>query len=348
MDSGKVSESVLKRSVLKYVQQNNKSVENACHLIHEAKVGADASLFAVSGDCVASATAVAIGRHPMVAVEAIINACNNLICCGAEAFGVQVALVLPEAMYESELRHVMEAMKEYTVGHQIMMLGGHTTVSKFVTETVATVTAFGGVSATGAQDGGAGRVENADVSAVRALRPGMDVVMSKWIGLQGTAKIAKEKKEELMKRLPARFVAEASSYSKYMSIVPEARIALHEGAAALHDVSGGGIFRALWELAERAETGIRIDLKKIPVKQETIEVCEVFGLNPYELLSGGALLMVTENGEVLAEKLAEAEISAAVIGRLTDDNDRVIVTHGEEGDELRYLDRPRTDEIDKI
>ena len=34
--------------------------------------------------------------------------------------------------------------------------------------------------------------------------------------------------------------------------------------------------------------------------------------------------------------------------KIIDDNDRVIVTRGEDGEELRYLDRPRTDEIDKI
>ena len=334
MDSGKVSESVLKRSVLKYVQQNNKSVENKCHLIQEAKVGADASLFAVSGeDVMGTATAVSIGRHPLVAVEAMINACNNLICSGVEVFGVQIGLVLPEAMYESELRHVMEAAKVYAAEQNLLILGGHTTASKFVTETIATVTALG----------------TSVISAERqVLRPGMDVVMSKWIGLQGTAKIAKEQKEVLLQRLPARFIAEAATYDKYMSIVPEARVAWKEGVAEMHDVSGGGIFRALWEVAERAETGIRIDLKKIPVKQETIEVCEVFGLNPYELLAGGALLMVAEDGDVLVEKLAREGISATVIGRLTDDNDRVIVTHGEDGEELRYLDRPRTDEIDKI
>ena len=334
MDSGKVSESVLKRSVLKYVQQNNKSVENKCHLIQEAKVGADASLFAVSGeDVMGTATAVSIGRHPLVAVEAMINACNNLICSGAEVFGVQIGLVLPEAMYESELRHVMEAAKVYAAEQNLLILGGHTTASKFVTETIATVTALG----------------TSMISAERqVLRPGMDVVMSKWIGLQGTAKIAKEQKEVLLQRLPARFIAEAATYDKYMSIVPEARVAWKERVAEMHDVSGGGIFRALWEVAERAETGIRIDLKKIPVKQETIEVCEVFGLNPYELLAGGALLMVAEDGDVLVEKLAQEGISATVIGRLTDDNDRVIVTHGEDGEELRYLDRPRTDEIDKI
>lgn len=383
MDSGKVAESVLKRSVLKYVQQNNKAVDNACHLIHEAKVGADAALFAVSGEGsgqngsitaeaevstskMSTATAVAIGRHPMVVVEAMINACNNLICSGAEAFGVEIALVLPEALYESELRHLMEAAKDYATAQQITILGGHTTVSKYVTETVATVTALGYVGVLAGKGGermsGVGECEaqgaksragsalEASVGGFGAqvMRHGMDVVMSKWIGLQGTAKIATQQKEALMKRLPARFIAEATTYSNYMSIVPEARIAIKEGVCAMHDVSGGGIFRALWELAEIAETGIRIELKKIPVKQETIEVCEVFGLNPYELLSGGALLMVTEDGEALTEKLAEAGISSSVIGRLTDDNDRVIVTHGEDGDELRYLDRPRTDEIDKI
>lgn len=335
MELGKVSESVLKRSVLKYTQQNNKTVSNACQLINEANIGTDASLFAVSGAVMASATAVSIGRRQDVATEAVINACNNLVCTKAEPVAVQIALVLPEALYESELRHMMEAAKEYAKQHQLMILGGHTTVSKFVTETIATVTAFGYVK----EDA---LLENCVPEA------GMDIVMSKWIGLQGTAKLAAEQKEVLLKRLPARFISQAASYKEYMSITDEARIAMQQGVCMMHDVSGGGIFRALWELAEKAETGIRIELKKIPVKQETIEICEIFGLNPYELLAGGALLMVTPHGDELTEKLAAAGISSAVIGRLTGDNDRVIVTYGEDGEELRYLDRPRNDEIDKI
>ncbi len=335
MNSGKVSESVLKRSVLKYVQLNNKSVENACHLITEAKVGADCALFAVSesgSDTMGSATATAIGRHRMVVVEAMINACNNLICSGVEAFGVEIALILPEAVFESELKHMMEEAKDYALAHHITILGGHTTVSQNVTETVATVTALGKVG----------------MYEARGELPGMDVVASKWIGLQGTAKIAAEHKEELEKRLPVRMIREAATYSQYMSIVPEARIAWKTGVCAMHDISGGGIFRALWELAELAGTGIRIDLKKIPIKQETIEICEVFGLNPYELLSGGSLLMVTQDGEGLVEKLYAAGIPAVVIGKLTDNNDRVLVTHWEGSDELRYLERPKTDEIDKL
>ena len=58
--------------------------------------------------------------------------------------------------------------------------------------------------------------------------------------------------------------------------------------------------------------------------------------------------MVTQNGEELVEKLLEADIPATLIGQLTDNQDKVLVTYGEDGEELRYLDKPRTDEIDKI
>ena len=98
---------------------------------------------------------------------------------------------------------------------------------------------------------------------------------------------------------------------------------------------------ALWELAEGAGVGLTIDIKKIPVRQETVEVCNQLNVNPYELLSGGCLLMTTRNGTGLAADLEAAGIPAAVIGRTTDSNDRLILNDGEE----RYLDRPAQDGI---
>ncbi len=327
MESGKISESTLKRSVLKYVQLNNKKVASS-ELVLGAGVGVDAARL----QDMATTTATSIGRNRMVVVEAMINAINNLCAVGAKAGYAEITLVLPEALYESELRHMMEEASDFGVKQGIAICGGHTTTSKYVTETIATVTMFGKV------------VEFQE----RPMAPGMDVVISKWIGLKGTAQIANAKADILENRFPKWFVAGAKNFDAYALVTDEAKIAKAEKVCAMHDVSGGGIFRALWELAERAGTGIRAELKKIPVKQETIEICEVFGLNPYELLSGGALLMVTQNGEELVEKLLEADIPATLIGQLTCDQDKVLVTYGEDGEELRYLDKPRTDEIDKI
>ncbi len=351
MNQGKISDSVLRRSVLKYLKENNSTVNSACQIMSEAKAGADYALFAVPEKEVATATAVTVGQGAGAAVEAIINAANNLICGGAEIFGVTISILLPESANESELKEVMEEALRYARMHRITVLGGHTAVSRDVAQTVITVTAIG--SGTGFK--------------VKKCKPGMDIVMSKWIGLQGTAKIAAHKKEELLQKLPKRLVQEAISFGcagtqkdmsaecaktdigeVYMSVVPEAQIAMRHGVCLMHDVSGGGIFRALWELSDLTGTGILAEMKKIPIRQETVEICEVFGLNPYELLSGGALLMITEDGEALAEALYAEGIPAKVIGKLTDNHDKALLNRSYESEEIRYLERPKFDEIDKI
>lgn len=351
MNQGKISDSVLRRSVLKYVRENNSTLNSDCQIKSEAKVGADYALFAVPEKEIATATAVTVGQGAGAAVEAMINAANNLICGGAEIFGVTISILLPESANEAELKGIMEEALRYAEGHQIAVLGGHTSVSKDVLQTVVTVTALGK---------GTGYMP-------KKCKPGMDIVMSKWIGLQGTAKIAAQKQSELIQKLPKRLVQEAINFgctgvSKeltaervgehieevYMSVVPEARIAMRQGVYCMHDVSGGGIFRALWELSDLTETGILAEMKKIPIRQETVEICEVFGLNPYELLSGGALLMITEDGEALAEALYAEGIPAEVIGKLTDNHDKALLNRSYESEEIRYLERPKTDEIDKI
>jgi hydrogenase maturation factor len=92
-------------------------------------------------------------------------------------------------------------------------------------------------------------------------------------------------------------------------------------------------------MAERADVGLEVDLKKIPVRQETIEICEYFDVNPYELYSAGALLIGTEHGESLVRELAQCQIPAVVIGQVTDQTGRVI----RNGEDVRYLDRPKQD-----
>ena len=86
------------------------------------------------------------------------------------------------------------------------------------------------------------------------------------------------------------------------------------------------------------------DMKKLSIKQETIEVCEHFRLNPYQLTSVGCMLMVTDKGEELADALTKEGIKASVIGRLTESNDKIISN----GEEIRYVDRPAPDELKKI
>ena len=210
-------------------------------------------------------------------------------------------------------------------------MGGHTEISNVVNQPVVTVT-------------GVGKVKKEKLVSTGGLQVGDDLVLTKWAGLEGTAIIAAQKREKLLETLPEELVDTAADFYQYLSVVPEAKIAVETGVSAMHDVTEGGIFGALWEIGAAADLGISADLTKIPIRQETIEVCEVFGINPYQMMSSGSMLIGCAKGNLLVDRLKEAGIPAAVIGRATDSNDRVITN----GEETRFLEPAGSDELYKI
>ena len=137
---------------------------------------------------------------------------------------------------------------------------------------------------------------------------------------------------------------EAKNFRALLDIRIEAEIIAGFQGVSVHDLSSGGVFAALWEMAERAGCGLTVELKKIPVRQETIEICEFFEVNPYETLSGGSLLIATDKPQALIGSLQAKGIPAALIGRLVQGNDRIIIND----DEQRFLDLPQADEIHKV
>lgn len=329
MKIGKIAESVLKRSVLKQVKVNQES-----QMISGAAVGADCAIFAFQGADFANVAtcvqeAAVAGKADM---ERLLHkVANGLVCAGALPIAAMISLVLPESVEEAEIKELMTEAQKVCSLLGMIIAGGQTNVWPDVSKPHVSVTGIGSISKDKTLlPGGA--------------KPGQDIVISKWVGLEGTAMVANFGAQQMTARYPLFLIEEACSFGKYISVLSEAEIALENGVSALHDISEGGIFRALWEVAESAGVGLQVDLKKIPIRQETIEVCEFFQINPYELLSGGSLIMITDDGEALVQKLAEAEIPATVVGKITAGNDRVIINE----DETRFLDRPRTDEIYKV
>lgn len=326
MKNGKVSESVLVRSILKRIKAKREEI------LCGAGIGTDCAIlsFSKDGDFVISTNPVSAPMES-VSVYGIHKAVNNIAVTGAEPVGVMLSCMLPEGCEEKELQKMMSQADELCQTLNVQIMGGHTEVTKAVGEPVVTVT-------------GVGRKKSDNLPDIRAIKPGQDVVVSKWIGLEGTVRVAKEHRNALLTRYPERMIDEAMEFEQFLSIVPEAATALKSGVCAMHDVRNGGVFGALFELSRRMGVGLSVNLKQIPVKQETIEICEFFDLNPYELLSGGCLLVVTENGEKLVEDLRNENIPAAIIGETISSNDKIVVN----GEETRFLEPAGPDEICKI
>ena len=326
MKAGKLKESVLKRSILKQLHKRNEKV------VVGPAVGGDYGAVEIE-----EGLAVVLSSDPItltkdeIGSSAIIAACNDVACSGAAPSAVSTTLILPTLYNEEELRDLMKDIDKACETCGVDIVSGHTEVSKAVKEPLVVVTAMG-------------TVKKEALLHSSGVRPGMDIVATKWVGLEGTAILAKEKEEELRVRYAQPFIDKAKTFAQWMSIIPEAAVATSSGASAMHDVSEGGVFGALWELAQSAGVGLEIDLKKIPIRQETIEICEFFDVNPYKLLSGGCLLIATEDGNGLVMELEMENIPAVVIGKATDNNDRVLLND----EERRFLETTQTDELYSI
>jgi len=169
----------------------------------------------------------------------------------------------------------------------------------------------------------------------------MDLVVTKWIGLSETARLAREYEEELSGRFPADLLRDARNFQGLLSTDPEAGLAAGEGANYVKPLGAGGIFGALWEAGEELSCGIEAELPVIPLRQETVEICEFYDLNPYRIESSGSLLIGCAEGERMVRILQEAGIHAARIGRTTDRKERVILRR----EEKRYLTPPKEDDL---
>ena len=324
MKTGKISESVLKRSVLKYIESENHMIKNG------AGVGSDCAIFTCGKGLGAQASAVFSLQQAADIYYPFCKAANNVACGGAIPGMALLTLMLPEAAEEQKLQELMQEADAAAGSLGLQLAGGHTAVSADLSVPIASVTVTGILEGSELRPKGTG--------------PGQEIVMTKWAGLEGTILLAERYGDRLRERYPLHMIEAAAALKQQLSVIPEAATAAKSNVSAMHDASTGGIFAALWELAESAGVGLAADLKKIPIKQETVEVCEFFGLNPYELLSGGCLLMTTDSGERLVQALEEVHIPAAIIGRTTDNNDRIVINE----EESRFLERPKTDEITKI
>lgn len=343
MDKGKVKESILDRSILKIIENRREEV------IAGASVAQDASVFSMKNNkvTVVSTNPVTYNftRNDDSKSETgkefdnnfirlgVAQVVNGVIAQGGEPVGLMCTIFMPEKLREIKLKMIMREIEAQCKVQNIELCGGHTEVTDNVIQPMISFTCIG-------------QADETSVKSAKRITPKMDIVMTKWIGLSGTKMILSNRREELEQRFQRSFLDRMNDFDKYYTCDIEGNIAnLPEyGVVAMHDVGVGGIKGALWEIASAAKVGIEVHFDKIGVKQETIELCEFCGLNPYEMYSTGVMLMVTNNGEKLVDRLREEGIVAEVIGNVTEDNDRVIIKN----DDRRFLTPPIGDEIYKL
>lgn len=311
MNQGKLSTTMIKRSIMSYIHGSNPA-------------GVDCATIPTNRAYTFMATEVGTGDSLLSAKMAVIKACNNIWASGGTVEGVEAAYLIPATAREIRIKELTQVIAAACKQCDTKLIGGHTEVTDAVNRVVVTITAIG------SSDSPATNAKNA--------KPDMDIVLSKWVGMESAALSMQneEKKAKCLERFTENYIAEIEDYPNWLCVREEAELAQKLGVLAMHDVSDGGIFTALWELAEGSNCGFEVNLETIPMRQPTVEVMEVLGENIYREKSSGCLMMLTLDGERLVEELGKIGIPACIIGQTTNKHDKILHNM----DEKRYLDKP--------
>lgn len=182
-------------------------------------------------------------------------------------------------------------------------------------------------------------IKNSEELEKPAVSLGMDIVMVGSVGIGATLALASKYEHILREKFSSSFVDDVfalemvADTDKYLEMIQDAEL--------VYKVGSEGVFAGLYETSKFIGKGIDVSIPDIPVWQEVVEVAEVFDANPYKMDGTGALIIVCNSGADMVEYLTDEGILASVIGKVTDNNDKI----ARNGDEVRYLEPTRVEEL---
>lgn len=323
LKAGKLPPDLLKQRVL--ARRGRPRAE----VLVPAALGEDAAVLDLGDDLCVAAVDPITGAGSAIGWLAVHVSCNDVAAHGAQPVAVLLTVLVPEGAGLEVIDDLMRGAEQAAAEVGVEIAGGHTEVTPGLPQPLVTATVIG-------------RAPRGRVLRSADLRPGHRIWMSKTAGLEGTAILAADLAPVLAGRVEPRLLQEAEALGGAVSVVPEALAAAAAGAAAMHDVTEGGVLGALWEMAAAADVGLEVDVASIPVAPATAAVCRALDLDPLRLISSGVLLVAAPTGVDMAAATREAGATLVPIARaLPAGEGRWLLGPGGR----RPLDPPDSDEL---
>ena len=191
-----------------------------------------------------------------------------------------------------------------------------------------------------------GITEKGKYVTAAGAKPGDSLILTKSVGIEGTAILATDREARLKKVLGSRLLENAKAFYKRISVVRDATTAFKTGGVhAMHDPTEGGVAGAIHEMADASKLGVRISEDKIRVQPETFRICKAYGIDPLQLIASGSLLIAADPdfAKRIVRNLRDDNIDAEIIGDFLRPQDGRLVTH--KNGKTEKLQRPVTDQL---
>jgi len=324
---GKVPAEILQKVVFKHLGAKRSDV------VLGPAVGEDAAIVKTGEMILVTATDPVTGAEEWLGWLAVNVSANDVATCGVKPLWFSSSILLPEGADEELVERICGQMGRAANQLDVAIIGGHCEATPGLDHSVVVGCTLG-------------VAENGRYVTSSGARTGNNIIMTKGAGIEGTAILASDRREELLKVFDEHFIKKAEAFFTKISIVKEALIAFSTGGvSAMHDPTEGGVAGGLHEMADAAKVGFRIYEDKIPISEETKELCAHFEIDPLQLISSGTLLIVAKKEKTaeIVTKLLQNNISAQVIGEITEP--RLGRTSVARNGEKKELVRPVSDHL---
>jgi hydrogenase maturation factor len=295
---GKIPNEILKRVVFARLGAEDTAV------ILGPNIGEDAALIRISKDIVAFKSDPITGSVDEVGMLAVYVNANDIATRGAIPKWFVQCILLPEGSSTAVLVKICRQIDAVAKEIGVTIVGGHTEITPGISKPIVVGSMLG-------------IIKNEHFFTSGGAEIGDLLYITKSVGLEGTAILSSDSR--IASKFGQTFTSKCKKMLKLINVVKECMVLMTlKGVTSMHDLTEGGLLGGAWELAEAASSGILLNLKSVPILKETSLICKLLGLDPYRLISSGAIIFTVKPGsETKAEEaLREAGVQFARIGEI--------------------------------
>ncbi len=260
---------------------------------------------------------------------------SDAVTCGLKPKFLSIDLNLPMEMTKEQLEIVWDTMHQECERLGISVICGHTARYENCHYPMVGGATIVGV---GEQD---------EYVTPKMARPGDQIIITKGPAIEATGIFATMFPQLIEKEFGHDFSEKAEKIFYQMSVVEDAMTAVsvgvrEEGVTAMHDATECGIWGALYELAQAAGLGVKVEKERIVVEDGVKEICSYFGIDPYASISEGTLIIACREhkAQKVVAALTQKNIKSSIVGELTEPGKGMVLV---EGGREKKLEHPIVD-----